>query len=264
MAAIAGDPQPRRIRAQVDMAALAGVIEREEDHVTAIELAEWIRDRKRGLRVADIRTRDEFERYHIPSAELLALSDIPKVVPAEEETWVLYSEGGAHAAQAWMLMRAMGHERVYFLRGGVLDWAEDVMNPVLLPASTADARRQNERIAEVSRYFGGVPRTGDPAKVARFDSRKVEKLLQFPGIVRNRLKVASAITNARCFLEVQSEFGSFARFSWQFVGGKPVVNRWREMNQVPATSPANSPVPPGSAVVVEENEVPPLFPPTAG
>jgi len=53
---------------------------------------------------------------------------------------------------------------------------------------------------------------------ARFDSRKVEKLLQFPGIVRNRLKVASAITNARCFLEVQAEFGSFARYSWQFVG----------------------------------------------
>jgi DNA-3-methyladenine glycosylase I len=77
----------------------------------------------------------------------------------------------------------------------------------------------------------------DPAKIARFDSRKVEKLLQFPGIVRNRLKVASAITNARCFLEVQAEFGSFARYSWQFVGGKPIVNRWREMKQVPATSP---------------------------
>ena len=74
----------------------------------------------------------------------------------------------------------------------------------------------------------------DPGKVARFDSRKVEKLLQFPGIVRNRLKVESAITNARRFLEVQEEFGSFARYSWAFVGGKPIVNRWREMGQVPA------------------------------
>ncbi len=77
----------------------------------------------------------------------------------------------------------------------------------------------------------------DPVKVARFDARKVEQLLQFPGIVRNRLKVAAAITNARCFLEVQQEFGSFAAYSWQFVGGKPLVNRWREMSQVPATSP---------------------------
>jgi len=76
----------------------------------------------------------------------------------------------------------------------------------------------------------------DPARVARFDSRKVEKLLQFPGIVRNRLKVAAAITNARRFLEIQEEFGSFAHYSWAFVGGKPIVNRWREMSQVPATT----------------------------
>ncbi len=163
MAAIAGDPHPRRPRAQLDVAALAGVIERQEDHVTALELAEWIRDHKRGLRVADVRSRDEFEEYHIPSAELLALSEIPELAPGDGETWVLYSEGGAHAAQAWMLMRAMGHERVYFLRGGILDWAEDVMNPVLVPPTTAETRRQNEHVAEVSRYFGGVPRAGDPA-----------------------------------------------------------------------------------------------------
>jgi DNA-3-methyladenine glycosylase I len=77
----------------------------------------------------------------------------------------------------------------------------------------------------------------DPVKVARFDSRRVEKLLQFDGIVRNRLKVAAAVGNARCFLAVQKEFGSFARYSWAFVGGKPIVNRWREMSQVPATTP---------------------------
>ncbi|MDH4104593.1 MAG: DNA-3-methyladenine glycosylase I, partial [Gammaproteobacteria bacterium] len=76
----------------------------------------------------------------------------------------------------------------------------------------------------------------DPVKVARFDARKVEKLMLFPGIVRNRLKINAAITNARCFLQVQKEFGSFADYSWGFVGGKPIVNRWREMSQVPATS----------------------------
>jgi DNA-3-methyladenine glycosylase I len=77
----------------------------------------------------------------------------------------------------------------------------------------------------------------DPVKVARFDSRRIEALLQFDGIVRNRLKVASAVGNARCFLAVQKEFGSFDRYSWAFVGGRPIVNRWREMSQVPATSP---------------------------
>jgi DNA-3-methyladenine glycosylase I len=74
----------------------------------------------------------------------------------------------------------------------------------------------------------------DPVKVARFDSRKVERLLQFEGIVRNRLKVGSAILNARCFLAVQREFGSFADYSWGFVGGRPLVNRWTDMTQVPA------------------------------
>jgi DNA-3-methyladenine glycosylase I len=74
----------------------------------------------------------------------------------------------------------------------------------------------------------------DPVKVARFDARKVEKLMLFPGIVRNRLKINAAITNARCFLQVQKEFGSFADYSWGFVGGKPIVNRWSEMSQVPA------------------------------
>jgi DNA-3-methyladenine glycosylase I len=74
----------------------------------------------------------------------------------------------------------------------------------------------------------------DPVKVARFDARKAERLMQFEGIVRNRLKIAAAITNAKCFLQVQKEFGSFADYSWAFVGGKPIVNRWREMSQVPA------------------------------
>ena len=77
----------------------------------------------------------------------------------------------------------------------------------------------------------------DPVRVARFDARKVERLMQFEGIVRNRLKIESAIGNARCFLAVQREFGSFAAYSWAFVNGAPLVNGWTEMRQVPATSP---------------------------
>ncbi len=77
----------------------------------------------------------------------------------------------------------------------------------------------------------------DAAKVARFNKRTVERLMKFPGIVRNRLKIESAITNARCFLAVQEETGSFDRYLWSFVGGKPIVNRWTDMKQLPATSP---------------------------
>jgi DNA-3-methyladenine glycosylase I len=74
----------------------------------------------------------------------------------------------------------------------------------------------------------------DPAKVARFDRRKVERLLQDPGIVRNRLKVESTVNNARGVLEVQDEFGSLDSYMWQFVEGKPIVNRWRKLGDIPA------------------------------
>jgi DNA-3-methyladenine glycosylase I len=77
----------------------------------------------------------------------------------------------------------------------------------------------------------------DVERVARFDKRKVEKLMLFPGIVRNRLKIESAIGNAKAVLKLRDESGSLARHLWSFVGGKPIVNRWTEMKQVPATSP---------------------------
>lgn len=86
-------------------------------------------------------------------------------------------------------------------------------------------KRQNYRKA-----FAGF----DPRRVARFDRSKVEQLLLDPGIVRNRLKIISAIENAKAFLSVQAEFGSFDRYIWQFVGGTPRINRWKTMAQVPA------------------------------
>ena len=74
----------------------------------------------------------------------------------------------------------------------------------------------------------------DPKKVARYDQRKIQKLLGDPGIVRNKLKIASTVGNAKAFLRVQEEFGSFDRYIWQFVGGKPRVNGRKSMKQLPA------------------------------
>jgi len=74
----------------------------------------------------------------------------------------------------------------------------------------------------------------DPRKVARYDEQKMAELLANDGIVRNRLKIRSAVQNARAFLEVQKEFGSFDRYVWGFVGGRPLQNRRREMSQIPA------------------------------
>ena len=74
----------------------------------------------------------------------------------------------------------------------------------------------------------------DAAKIARYDKRKVRALLADPGIVRNRLKIASAISNARAFLAVQKEFGTFNRYIWQFVDGQPKRNDWRASRRLPA------------------------------
>ncbi len=74
----------------------------------------------------------------------------------------------------------------------------------------------------------------DPAKVARYNAAKVKKLLADPGIIRNRLKVAASIQNAKSFLAVQKEFGSFDAYIWQFTGGKPIDNARRSLKEVPA------------------------------
>ena len=91
--------------------------------------------------------------------------------------------------------------------------------------STILAKRENYRKA-----FAGF----EPHKVAKFRDGKIAALLENPGIVRNRLKVHGAVANARAFLEVQREFGSFDAYIWSFTGGVPIVNRWRSHSEVPA------------------------------
>ncbi len=76
----------------------------------------------------------------------------------------------------------------------------------------------------------------DPEKVAKFTPARIEALLKDPSIVRNRLKVNAAVNNARLFLDVQKEFGTFSKYIWSFVGGKPKINRWARLSQLPASS----------------------------
>lgn len=77
----------------------------------------------------------------------------------------------------------------------------------------------------------------DPRAVAKYGQRKVNDLLANPGIIRNRLKISAAIQNARAFLAIQKEFGSFDAYVWRFVGGRPKRNAWRTLKQIPARSP---------------------------
>lgn len=77
----------------------------------------------------------------------------------------------------------------------------------------------------------------DAARVARYSPARVEKLMKNAGIVRNRLKIESTIGNAKAFLGIQKEFGSFDKYLWPFVGGRPLVNRWKTLKAIPASSP---------------------------
>jgi DNA-3-methyladenine glycosylase I len=96
--------------------------------------------------------------------------------------------------------------------------------------SWATVLRKRDRYREVYDGF-------DPEKVAAYDEAKIALLLSDPGIIRNRLKIAASVTNARAFLKVRDEFGTFDRYIWQFVGGEPIVNAWKTQKSVPATSP---------------------------
>ncbi len=156
LAVVAGSPR-RETNARIDVEQLARIVESEDDHVTALELAEWIREGRSDLRIVDVRDSASYESYHLPRAERVELRELSRARFGESETIVLYSDGGAHAAQGWVFLRALGFERVYFLRGGLHEWLDDVMNPVLSEAIADSAR--DDRVSEISRYFGGVPRS---------------------------------------------------------------------------------------------------------
>jgi rhodanese-related sulfurtransferase len=159
-APLAGSPY-RQVRGQIDAEAMVRLIMNGEDHVSALTLAKWIRARKPGLRVIDVRSPDEFREFAIPTAENLPLDVLLRTRFNADEALVLYSEGGAHAGQAWTLLRAMGVHNAWFIAGGLADWRDEVLAPVLAKeASPADALAF-ESTAELSRYFGGTPSIGE-------------------------------------------------------------------------------------------------------
>jgi rhodanese-related sulfurtransferase len=159
LAVIAGSPT-RPTRGSVDVTELARIVEHEEDHVTAAELARWIRDDKPRLRVLDIRADSEFGDFHILGATHVSLAAIARMPLDSAATYVLYSEGGTHAAQGWFLLRARGVKNVFFLRGGLYEWLEQVMNP-RVASTTPQAERDS--IRALTLWFGGKMTVVDSA-----------------------------------------------------------------------------------------------------
>jgi rhodanese-related sulfurtransferase len=161
LAAFAGSPFASH-NARINIASLTNAIANEEDHVTAVDLAKWIRERKAGLRIIDVRSAAECNGYHLPGEELVPLEALVHSRFEVGQTIVLVSENGGHAAQAWVFLRALGHQNVYFLRGGVQEWLDQVLNPV----------NPTREVAALSRYFGGEPGVAIPGAAPHIDVKK--------------------------------------------------------------------------------------------
>jgi len=122
--------------------------------VDALQLAAWIREGARELRVLDLRNRSAYETSHVPSAEPADFARLDTLASRENTTVVVYSDDDVRDAQASANLAARGHRRAYVLSGGMDAWMDDVMAPVLRGDSA-------DYVAALSRYFGGAPRTGD-------------------------------------------------------------------------------------------------------
>lgn len=159
LALVSGSPYAAN-HARIDVEQLARAVEQEKDHLEPIELAEWIKNRRPGLRLIDLRSAKDFDEYHLPTAERVPIDSITHAAFKHSDVLVLYSEGGAHAAQAWVFLRALGHEQVFVLHNGLNGWLDEVMNVSVAENADAGAKAAFDRAAELSKYFGGVPTIG--------------------------------------------------------------------------------------------------------
>jgi len=147
----------------LDTKELALVVGTEADHVEAPELAAWIIEGRADYRLIDLRSDAEFAQYHIPTAVNVPMNVLTDAGLGRQEKLVLYSEGGIHSAQAWMLLRAQGYKSVYMLKGGLDGWKDQVVFPIVADNPTPDERARDERLKSISAFFGGQPRNAAAA-----------------------------------------------------------------------------------------------------
>jgi rhodanese-related sulfurtransferase len=143
----------------LDTKALALVVGTEADHVEAPELAAWIIESRADYRLIDLRAEGAFAQYHIPTAVNIPMNVLTDAGLGRQEKLVLYSDGGIHSAQAWMLLKAQGYKSVYMLKGGLDEWKDQVVFPVVAGNPTPAERARDERLRSISAFFGGQPRS---------------------------------------------------------------------------------------------------------
>ena len=156
--AVFGRPQQGPV-SKVDAQEIAQIVQTEADQVTVGKLAGWIIEGRADYRLIDLRDEAEFEAYHIPTAERVAITDLLSYGLRRNETIVLVSGSGIRSAQAWFLMKAQDYKAVYMLTGGLTSWQNEILFPVAPAAdAAAQAKADFERRVRVSSFFGGQPR----------------------------------------------------------------------------------------------------------
>ena len=157
----------------MDTKELGIIVQKEVDHISAETLADNIIQGKMDFRLIDLRTEKEYNEYHIPQAENITITGLEKADLPKNEKIIIYSEGGIHSAQAWMLLRAKGYKGVYMLFGGLEEWKDKILFPKLPENASQEQASKFEKIKEVSKYFGGSPITGSAAD-NKTESPKIE------------------------------------------------------------------------------------------
>jgi rhodanese-related sulfurtransferase len=160
-------PGPRLLAALAAVAAIAAAFAgdpapHDDPSVTAVRLAAWLHDRH-DVRIYDVRAQAAFDAFAIPTAEHVTFDSLSALAFARTDTVVVYGEAGdGDAVRAVQELRARDIGTTYVLRGGVDEWVADVLNPTLPVYTTPGQEAEFERVAELSRYFGGVPRRATP------------------------------------------------------------------------------------------------------
>lgn len=162
----AGSPY-RGSDVKLDTKELAAIVESKVDHVQVPELADWIIQNKTDFRLIDLRTEKEFNDYHIPNAENITITGLENANLRRNEKIILYSEGGIHSAQAWMLLRAKDYKGVYILFGGLEEWQEKILFPNLPETANDEQKKTFEKTKEISKFFGGTPTIGGTTEVKK-------------------------------------------------------------------------------------------------
>lgn len=138
---------------------LALIVESKADHITVDELADWIIKGKADYRLIDLNEEKVYNEYHIPGAENISITNLMDADILRNEKIVLYSDGGIHAAQAWFLLKAKKYKYVYTLLGGLDEWKDAVLYPVIPDSIPAGEEGKYYLLKERSVFFGGMPVT---------------------------------------------------------------------------------------------------------